>query len=88
MVLLLDFEAEPTNIALCAIVEPTVVENELHVVHEVLNARIFVFLQLLANRLKVHGILYNVGVVGDAQLLPIDRVCENVSLLISLQSCQ
>ena len=88
VVFLLDLDAEPANVTFCSIVESTVVEDKLHIIHEVLDTRILVFLQLLADRLKVHGVLHDVWVVGDAQLFPIYRVREDVRFLVSLQSGQ
>ena len=88
MVLLLDLDAEPANVTFCSIVESTVVEDELHIIHEVLDTRILVFLQFLSDGLKVHGVLHNVWIVRDAQLFPVYRVREDVSFLVSLQSGQ
>ena len=88
VVFLLDLDAEPANVTFCPIVESTVVEDKLHIIHEVLDTRILVFLQLLSDGLKVHGVLHDVWVVGDAQLFPVYRVREDVSFLVSLQSGQ
>ena len=75
IVLLLDGETNLAHIRLRPIVEPTIIENKLHVVHEVLNALVLVLSQLSFNGGEVHRILYDVGVVRDLQLLVKQPVC-------------
>ena len=46
MVLLLNCDSNLADVSLRSVVELTVVENELHVLHELLNFLILVFLEL------------------------------------------
>ena len=85
MVLLLNRYTNLANVALSTIVDPTIIKDELHVLHEFLDALILVLLQFGLDRGKVHRVLHHQGVVRDVQLDIVDGVGENVRLLIPLQ---
>ena len=84
VILLLDLHSYLADVALRAVVDATIIKDELHVLHELLNALILVILQLVLNRGEVHRILHHLGVVGDVELLPVDRIRKDVGLLIAL----
>ena len=46
------------------------------------------FSQLLLNCTKVHRILHHAWVIGDLQFYIVDGICENVSFLVTVQSCK
>ena len=46
------------------------------------------FSQLLLNCTKVHWILHHAWVIGDLQFYIVDGICENVSFLVTVQSCK
>lgn len=80
-----NFDTKSADITLGPIVQPAVVENELHVVHEVLDPLILVFLKLRFDGLEVHRILHDRWVVNNPEFLVIDWVSEDVRLLVALK---
>ena len=86
-ILFSNFYAQTPYITICSIVEPAIVENELHVIHEVLDPRVLVFLKLRLDSLEVHRVLHDRWVVWDPELLIIDWVREDVGFLVALQRC-
>jgi len=88
MVLFHNFHSQATDFSFSAIVEPAIIKDELHVVHEVLDARIFVLLQLCLDCREIHWVLYNVRIVFDFELLVINGVSEDVSFLVPLERRQ
>ena len=86
VVLLLHLDANLAYVTLCSIVQPTVVKYELHILHEFLYTLILMFSELSFDRTKVHGILHDIGVVRDLELLPVDRIRKNICLLIAIES--
>ena len=88
MVLFHNFSSQTTDLSFSSIVQPAIIKDELHVIHEVLNARILVLLQLCLDCREVHRVLYNVWIVFDFELLVINGVSEDVSFLVPLERCQ
>lgn len=88
MVLLHDFHAQSTHLSFGAIVQPAIIKDQFHVVHEVLNASILVFFKLCLDCGKVHRVFHNHRIVINLEFLVIDRVSENVCLLVPLKSGQ
>ena len=86
VVLLLHLDANLAYVTLCSIVQPAVVKYELHILHEILYTLILMFSELSFDRTKVHGILHDIGVVRDLELLPVDRIRKNICLLIAIES--
>ena len=64
-VVLLDSDTDLADVTLRAVVKLAIIEDELHVIHEVLNALILVLPQLCFDGREVHWVLHDVGVVGD-----------------------
>ena len=84
MVLLTDFYTHATHLCFSSIVEPAIIKDQLHVLHEVLNSRILVIFQLGFDGLEVHWIFYDHGVVGDFKVDIVDWLSEYLRLLIPL----
>ena len=76
------------NFALNTIVELAVVKHQLHIVHEVLDARVLVLLKLCLDGGEIHWVLDKQRVVGDSQLHIVDGLSKNVRLRIALKICQ
>ena len=85
LVLTLDGQSNLTNLTLHSIVEFTVVEDEFHVVTELLHLLVLVLSQLLPDRSKVHGLSYYLMVVWDVQGLHIHCLVEDVRLGVLLE---
>ena len=64
------------------IVEDAVVEHQLHISDEVSCAQILVAVQLRLNGSQVHGFLHYVEVVRDVQLLRVNWLIKDPSLLV------
>ena len=60
-------------------------KDQLHVRHEILDIFILMVLQLVLNSRKVHRVLDNVRIVGDAQRHMVHWIAENVRLLVPLE---
>ena len=60
-------------------------KDQLHVRHEILDIFILMVLQLVLNSRKVHRVLDNVRIVGDAQRHMVHWIAENVRLLVPLK---
>ncbi len=88
LVFLHDLHAQTTHLSFSPIVQPAIIKDKLHVVHEVLNASILVLLQLCLDRGEVHRVLDNHRVVINLELLVVDWVGEDVRFLVSLQCSQ
>jgi hypothetical protein len=84
VILFLDLNADQANVAFRSVVHSTIIKDKLHVLHELLNALVLVLLEFCLNRGEVHRVLHHLGVVEDVQLLPVDRIGKNVSLLVAL----
>ena len=84
-VLLLDLDAYLTDVTLRPVVQPTVVEDQVHVSHKVLNLLVLVSLQLVLDRLEIHWVFDNGRVVWNLQLHIVDWVSKNQRLLVSMQ---
>ena len=85
-VFLFNFDTDAANGGLCAVIQPTIIENELHVRHKILNALILVLLELLLDEREAHGIFDDGIVVWDVQSDRINRVGEDVGSLVLEQS--
>ena len=85
LILTLNCQSNLTNFTLHSIVEFTVVEDQLHIVAELLHLLVLVLSQLLSDRSKVHWLSYYLMVVWDVQGLHIHWLIEDVSLGVLLQ---
>lgn len=83
MVLLLNCHADLTHIALRTVVQPTIMEDELHIIHKVLNFLVLVLLELGFDSVEVHWVLHDEGVVRDLELHVVDWLTEDVGLLVA-----
>ena len=81
-------DADLTNFCLSAVVNAAIIEDQLHVGHEVLYFAIFLILQLRLYGREVHWVLHHVGVVWDVEAHVVDRVRKDVGLLVASQSDQ
>ena len=79
-IVLLYSDTDLSDVTLRAVVKLAIIEDKLHVIHEVLDALILVLPQLCFDGRKVHWVLHDVGVVGDLQLDVVHGVLEDVGL--------
>lgn len=84
MVLLLHCDAYLSDITFCPVVKSAIVKYELHIIHEVLYALIFMLSKLALDCAKVHWILDYIGVVGDLKFHEVHWICKNVSFLVTM----
>ena len=84
MILFLNLDSDLAYIAFRTIIDAAIIKYELHVIHELVNALVLVFLELLLDRGEVHRVLNHVRVVWDVQRNIVNWVCKNVSLLVAL----
>ena len=85
VILLLDRDSNLANITLCAIVDAAIIEDELHVLHKLLDALVLVLLKLCLDSGEVHRVLHHEWVVKNAQLLIVHRIGKDVGLLVPLE---
>ena len=85
-VLLLNARANLSNFTFDAIVKSAVVEDQIHILHELLQLAVLAFLKLSFNGTKVHRLLHNGVVIRDAESFDIYWLCKDVGLRVSLQS--
>jgi len=78
-------DTDLAHFRLCAVVEAAVVEDEFHVLHELLDALILLLLQLTLYSREVHRVLHYSQIVDDAKGDIIDRIGKDICLLIALQ---
>ena len=81
VVLLLHLLAHLRHLAVFAVVQDAVRENQLYVLQEVLHVQVLVVAQLLFYRSKVHWVLDDVEVVRDLQLLGVHWLQEDPGLV-------
>lgn len=84
VILLLNLDSDLAHVALSAIIDAAIIKYELHVLHELVDALVLVFLELRLDRSEVHRVLNHDRVVRDVQRDIVDGVRENVSLLVAL----
>ena len=84
VILLADLNAHATDLSFSSVVQSAVIEDELHVLHEVLDSRILVFFQLSFNGLEVHWVFDDHWVVWDLQIDIVDWLFEDLRLLVPL----
>ena len=84
-VLLVHAHADLPDLALGPVVDPAIIEHELHVRHKVLNALILLLLQLRLDCAEVHRVFDQVWVVWDLQRDVVDRIRKDVSFLVLLE---
>ena len=85
MEFLLDSKSDLTDLALSPIVELTIVENQLHIVNELLDLGILMLLDLSLDGAEVHWILHDLMIVRNLKSLHIHSIMEYVRLGIPLQ---
>ena len=85
VILLLDRDSNLANVTLCAIVDAAIIEDELHVLHKLLDALVLVLLKLCLDSGEVHRVLHHEWVVKNAQLLIVHRISKDVGLLVPLE---
>ena len=83
LILWMHLHADAPNFTLCAIVQFAIIEDKLHIVHEVLDSLILMLLQFCADSWKVHWICHNGWVVENVQLDVVDRIGEDVCFLVA-----
>ena len=79
--LLSDTLADLANLTVLTVILNAVLEDQVHVVEEVLELQILIRVQLLLYRTEIHWLLNDLEVVRDVQLLRVNRFKEDPSLL-------
>lgn len=79
--LLFDTPADLANLTVLTVILNAVLEDQVHVVEEVLELQILIRVQLLLYRAEIHWLLNDLEVVRDVQLLRVNRFKEDPSLL-------
>ena len=82
LVLLVYLYANKADLALDTIVEAAVVKDQFHVLHELLNLLILMFLQLTPNSLKIHRVFHHLWIIRNVQTLNINWKGKNACFLI------
>ena len=85
-ILLMHLHADAPNFTLCSIVHLAIIENKLHIIHEVLDAFILMLLQFCADSRKVHWVCHDCRVIENVQLFVVDGIGEDVCFLVASES--
>ena len=73
------------HVILGLVIEQGIVEDQIHGTGEILLGNDHVVLDILLNGSKVHGILDDVEVIGNVQLLGVDRSQEGERVAVVLE---
>ena len=85
-VLFLNARANLTDFTFDAIVKSAIIEDQIHILHELLQFAVLAFFQLRFNGTKVHRLFHNGVVIRDAESFDIYWLSKYVGLRVSLQS--
>jgi len=77
-----DTLAHDADLTVLSVVLNAVLEDEVHIVEEVLQLEVLIRVQFLLDEAKVHWLLNDVKIVGDVQLLRVDRLVEDPRLIM------